>query len=58
MSDTSRSDTSRLISRVSVFGEKGMEKLAATMQTCHMYIKCHVCAPFVYRNGFLVNLLA
>ena len=28
------------------------------MLTCHMYIQCHVCAPFVYRNGSLVNLLA
>ena len=53
MSDISRDDTSRLIRHV--FGENGMKTFC---DDANLYIKCHICATFVNRDGFLVNWLA
>ena len=53
MSDTSRSDTSRLIRRVSVFGEKGMKNLLQHANLLHVHTMSRLC-----RVGFLANLLA
>ena len=48
MPDTSRSDMSRLIRHIFVFGEKGMKTCC---DDANLYIKCHVCAMFVNRWG-------
>ena len=60
MSDTSRTDTSRLISRVSVFGEKGIKKTCcddANLLHVHKMSRMrHVCIQ-KWLSGQCVSLI-
>ena len=59
MSDTSRTDTSRLISRVSVFGEKGMKTCCDDANLLHVHKMsrmCHVCIQ-KWLSGQFVSLI-
>ena len=59
MTDTSRTDTSRLISRVSVFGEKGMKNLLRRCNLLHVHKMsrmCHVCIQ-KWLSGQFVSLI-
>ena len=57
MPDTSRTDTSRLISRVSVFGEKGMKKTCcddANLSHVHkMSRMCSICIQKWFSGQFV-----
>ena len=59
MTDTSRTDTSRLISRVSVFDKKGMKTFCDDANLLHVHKMsrmCHVCIQ-KWLSGQFVSLI-
>ena len=59
MSDTSRTDMSRLISRVSVFGEKGMKTCCDDANLSHVHKMSRMCPICIQKwiSGQFVSLI-